>query len=264
VQSVLRWAGSKLQLLPELRRYWKPTFQRYVEPFCGSASLFFSVDPERAVLSDLNKDLIETLQQIQLRPDHVSDCLLRLPLGRANYYKVRAQNPAELSPTERAARFLYLNTFCFNGLFRTNRDGKFNVPYGSKHRRLPFQPPMLRQAAYSLQRAELHCSDFEPIVERTGAGDFVYLDPPYVTTSSRVFVQYGSRVFSTLDLTRLIATLKRADKRGVAFVLSYANVPEISSAPKKWTKTIVRARRNIAGFSDSRRFVAEVLISNVG
>ncbi|MCX5825111.1 MAG: Dam family site-specific DNA-(adenine-N6)-methyltransferase [Deltaproteobacteria bacterium] len=262
MKPFLRWAGSKVQLIPTIKTYWQPQFKRYVEPFCGSAALFFSVQPQWAVLSDLNSELICTLAQIQIAPDIVSEVLSRMPTDERSYYRVRAQDPAHLSPNERAAQFIYLNALCFNGLYRTNGEGRFNVPYGSKKKSKLFDALELREASRLLNNALLEASDFQSIVDRTTLGDFIYLDPPYATGSKRIFNAYGKDLFTTKDLIRLTAALDRADNRGVRFVLSYADVPEIHDFKKKWTTCTVQARRNISGFTGSRRKVNEIIVTN--
>lgn len=188
---------------------------------------------------------------------------MRLRRAESTYYRVRAESPVDLTPDQRAARFVYLNGLCFNGLYRVNMQGCFNVPFGSKHREALFTPDGLRQASYALQRADIRHSDFEPIVDRTREGDFVYLDPPYATGSRRTFLEYGQQVFSSGDLKRLIDALRRADRRGVRFLCSYADVPEIRNVPRRWRIKRVQTRRNIAGFLSSRRTVSEVLVSNM-
>ena len=264
MKPFLRWAGSKAQLLPAIKPYWQPKYHRYVEPFCGSACLFFSIQPQAALLSDLNDELICTLAQVQVAADVIVECLHRMKTDKETYYQIRAIDPVTLSPNERAARFIYLNTLCFNGLYRTNLSGQFNVPYGNRTRKYPFDPVMLREAGRLLGTAVLENSDFESIVDQTKNGDFLYLDPPYATGSQRIFSAYGKKVFSDADLMRLIDTLHRAANRGVHFVLSYADVPEIQSLRKVWSSSEVMARRNIAGFSDARRKVKEILITNCG
>jgi DNA adenine methylase len=264
MKPFLRWAGSKVQLLPAIQQYWRPTYRRYVEPFCGSACLFFSIQPQAALLSDLNEELICTLKQVQISADVVVECLYRIKTDEETYYKVRAIDPCSLSPNERAARFIYLNTLCFNGLYRTNLAGQFNVPYGSRTRKSRLNPNTLRDAARLLKSAVLENSDFESVINQTMDGDFLYLDPPYATGSRRIFSQYGKDIFSEKDLVRLVASLHKAVDRGVRFVLSYADVPEIAAFRRQWPSIEVTARRNIAGFSDSRRQANEVLVTNCG
>jgi DNA adenine methylase len=210
----------------------------------------------------LNHELIDTLVQIQINADNVAECLARMSVNRRDYYATRALRPNELTPNERAARFIYLNTLCFNGLYRVNGQGKFNVPYGSKLRKMPFDPFQLRQASRVLAHADIEPSDFESMVNKTGKGDFIYLDPPYVTTSQRVFAEYGKKVFTHNDLSRLILALEGAAKRGARYVLSYADVPEACSLRKLGKICRVQVRRNIAGFADSRRYVHEILVTN--
>jgi DNA adenine methylase len=262
VKPFLRWAGSKAQILPSIKPYWKPTYRRYVEPFCGSASLFLSIQPQEALLSDLNGELICTLEQVRLSPDLISEYLSLMPTDEESYYAIRAISPETLSPIERATRFIYLNTLCFNGLYRTNQRGAFNVPYGSKHRKKTFNPQSLQEASRLLKNTTLEHSDFEAIVDRTTDGDFIYLDPPYVTSSVKIFNAYGEKTFSENDLNRLVSSLENAANRGVKFVLSYADAPEIFELCSQWKISMVRARRNIAGFADARRQVNEVLITN--
>lgn len=262
MKPFLRWAGSKVQLLPAIKQHWRPHYRRYVEPFCGSACLFFSIQPQAALLSDLNDELICTLSQVQVSADVIVECLRRMRPDEKTYYQVRAIDPSSLSPNERAARFIYLNTLCFNGLYRTNRLGQFNVPYGSRTRKNPFDPVVLREAARLLRTAVLENSDFEAVVDQTREGDFLYLDPPYATGSRRIFSEYGKDVFSEADLARLIDSVHRAVDRGVNFVLSYADVPEIHALRRRWPSFEVTARRNIAGFAGARRKVNEVLVTN--
>jgi|SRR6185436_1427294 len=263
-RAFLRWAGSKRQLLPLIRKYWRPTFQRYIEPFCGSASLYFDLLPAQASLSDINGDLVDTLRAVQLWPDTVSECLARLPTDRASYYAVRAQSPSSLAPTARAARFIYLNLLCFNGLYRVNRDGHFNVPYGAKQRQVLVTQLDMRAISRALSSADLFARDFEYAIEEAGEGDFLYLDPPYATANTRVFTEYDVASFTPRDIDRLHAALSAAADRGAKFVLSYADVPEMQAIASGWSLERVRTRRNISGFTGSRRYVDEVLISNCG
>ncbi|MFZ5544510.1 MAG: DNA adenine methylase [Pseudomonadota bacterium] len=262
-KSFLRWAGSKRQLLPAIAQYWTPTFNRYIEPFCGSASLYFSLKPSAAILSDLNEHLIETLTCVQRSPDLVSESLARYRTDRETYYKVRRLNPSTLTPVERAARFIYLNLLCFNGLYRVNKQGEFNVPYGAKQRKKIVDAFAMRETSRQLSSCEIVCCDFEETVCRAEQGDFLYLDPPYATADQSVFTEYNVDAFSPKDLERLKAALNAADRRGVSFVLSYANVPEITNRWMDWPVRTVTTRRNIAGFTGSRRYVEEVLISNI-
>ena len=132
ISPLLRWAGSKRRLLPILQTYWNSRHKRYLEPFVGSARLFFALNPPRAILGDLNTELISAYLEIKYRLTDVAAGLSGLSPSKSKYYKLRQLDPANLSPAARAARFIYLNRFCFNGLYRTNLRGEFNVPYGAE------------------------------------------------------------------------------------------------------------------------------------
>ncbi|NTW87984.1 MAG: Dam family site-specific DNA-(adenine-N6)-methyltransferase [Desulfobulbaceae bacterium] len=259
----LRWAGSKRKLLPDLKFYWDDGCKRYIEPFMGSSCLFFELEPEAAVLNDINKELVNTFSAIRKCPKAVQELASGIPQSRDNYYLVRAQETKEMDWLARAARFIYLNRFCFNGLYRTNTNGKFNVPYGaSKSGSIPTLEH-LTTCSKLLKKAQLHNSDFETFLLKTvSEDDFVYLDPPYAVANKRVFRQYNEYTFGLADIARLDNIIDTIDKRGATFVLSYAECPEILPIAKKWFMQMVTARRNISGFADHRKNDNELIISN--
>src|SRR6266487_250259 len=259
---LLRWAGSKRQLRTELARYWKPSFDRYVEPFAGSVSLLFWISPPRAILADKNHELIATYRVLLRRPEELHALVSCYPKGKAAYYGLRSENPGELSDSWRAARFLFLNRYCFNGIYRTDRSGRFNVPYSpTKTGRVP-SLRAFQMCAQLLRRATLKCADFGTTLRDVRAGDFVYLDPPYATTTRRVFTEYGPRPFGPEDLVRLLDHLRKLDARGAAFVLSYADCAELRSVKSDWNVRRVTVRRNVAGFRSKRRRARELIVSN--
>ena len=175
---VLRWAGSKTKSLGALASLWKPTYSRYVEPFAGSAALFFELEPHRAILGDINAGLIETYEVIRERADDVHHSVSRIPRTEAEYYRIRAQNASRLSRLGRAVRFVYLNRLCFNGIYRTNLKGEFNVPYAhTRSGRIPTIEDF-RRCALMLDRASLKCAEFGTILTQVKKGDFVYLRRP--------------------------------------------------------------------------------------
>lgn len=262
MRTFLRWAGSKKQLLPVLERYWKDGFSRYIEPFAGSSCLFFHLEPESAILGDVNGELISALRAVRLDAPRVIECLRRLRKGERSYYRIRRVNPDQLGLFESAARFLYLNSLCFNGLYRTNSSGHFNVPYCPPgHKTVPEH--LLVEASKCLARATLVRSDFEETVALAVEGDFVYLDPPYAVSRRRVFSEYGPTLFGASDLRRLRRTLRALDRRGVKFVVSYADCSEARATFGKWTVQRVRTKRNIAGFAGDRRGSYELLATNL-
>jgi DNA adenine methylase len=262
MKTPLRWAGSKKALLPILRTFWPGPNARYVEPFCGSARLYFDIAPTHAVLGDINEELISTYRALSTDFGRVIECLRRLRRGKRSYYRLRELDPSKLARSERAARFLFLNRFCFNGIYRTNEAGKFNVPYGNPKSALSFNFDLLRDAAGLLRSATLINDDFEAVLESADAGDFVYLDPPYAVAKRRVFAEYHPSSFCDRDLERLSTALERLDRRGVTFVLSYADSKEGRAVGDQWYRRRVRSRRNVAGFVGDRKFAYEILASN--
>ena len=263
VAPFLRWAGSKRKILTDLAEYWQPTYDRYVEPFVGCAALFFRIQPRVAVLGDINTELMATYEIVRQFPEAVYQAVKAMPAGPRHYYPMRSRNPNRLKPFNRAVRFLYLNRYCFNGIYRTNLKGVFNVPFGGV--KAGAIPPIesFRKCAQALKQATLRQCDFGHILRDTRKGDFVYLDPPYAVRSRKVFREYGPRHFAEIDLRRLTAHLTRMDKRGVHFVVSYADCAEARAHLKKWNPRRIRVRRNIAGFTASRRTAYEIIATNI-
>jgi DNA adenine methylase len=205
MKTPIRWAGSKKALVPVLKKHWdRNPDARYIEPFCGSACLFFELEPREAVLGDLNWELITTYRAIRASSSRIIECMKRFPITKAHYYRLRELDPASLSDVEVAARFLFLNKLCFNGIYRTNLAGRFNVPYAKpKRRRVVFDFETLHETASLLKNASLSHGDFEIVLDEARVGDFVYLDPPYAVAKRRVFAEYHAKSFSECDLDRL-------------------------------------------------------------
>lgn len=262
IKPFLRWAGSKRKLLPRLRTYWQPHHKRYVEPFMGSAVLFFKINPQDAILGDINGDLVETYHCVRDHALALHRALLRLPTGKRSYYQIRSQDPVNLCEVERTARFIYLNRYCFNGLYRTNQQGDFNVPYsGSRTGSLPSLPE-LRNVAKALKRSKIVHSDFQKTLSAVRANDFVYIDPPYAVSNRRIFRQYGPSSFGLDDLTRLADVLIEIDRRNATFLVSYAMCREALETFGQWHIRRALTQRSVAGFSKHRRKAVEVLVSN--
>jgi DNA adenine methylase len=264
MKSPVRWAGSKLQTVAILKAYARSIAGKYVEAFAGSACLFFEIEPRKAVLGDLNPDLMRAYRSLRDDSEAVISALVKISPDEETYYRVRAQDPEEMATSEAAARFFYLNRFCFNGLYRTNRAGKFNVPYGHRKKNESINFSALRQAANVLRAATLINDDFERCLESARCGDFVYLDPPYATSSgTRLFAEYLPDSFAVTDLNRLNDTLIHLNKRGAKFVVSYADVRLAHKAFEQWRISRVSVRRNIAGFVGHRRHAGEIFATNM-
>jgi len=263
MNSIIRWAGSKRQLLTKLSCYWPKDAKRYVEPFCGSACLFFHLEPPKAILGDLNSELISTYKALKRDPLLVCEYLKRLQKGRNAYYRIRAIAVDSLSEAEVAARFLYLNRYCFNGIYRTNRLGKFNVPYGRPKSDNDFEYESIQAAARILKRVSFVDADFQETLKRVEKGDFVYLDPPFAVSQRRVFAEYHPAAFSLNDLERLQDCLIKLDRKGIPFVISYADSREARLLLERWKYRRVRTRRYVAGFAAHRRNAYELLATNL-
>lgn len=253
--SFLRWAGSKKQLGETLAHFWYATQcaggnGRYIEGFCGSASLFFRIKPDSSVLIDVNTRLIDCLNAVKSSPEMLCDLLNTYPATEKFYYKLRALDSESLSALERSARFIYLNRYCFNGLYRTNLQGHFNVPYGGrKNGALPTLEVLL-DASTVLRNAELVNGDFsENIASRIKRGDFVYLDPPYAKRNHSLDLQYGPDVFGVNDLKRLYDLLVLIERAGAFFVFSYVECEEIEDFIQRWGAHRVEVNRTIAASS---------------
>lgn len=259
----LRWAGSKKKLLPVLESYWNEGFDRYVEPFAGSACLFFRLDPEKALLADKNADLINVYSAVAANPETFYKKLQAIPRNPDTYYQIRSMKLNGLSEFDRAINFVYLNRNCFNGIYRTNSKGVFNVPYGGERAgNMPSLESFLASAE-RLGKARLRNWDFGTTIRHTRKGDFVYMDPPYAVESRRVFKEYGGKPFSKSDLSRLDLHLNSMENKGVKFVVSYADCRESREIGSRWKSKGVYVRRNVAGFAGARKKAREIIITNI-
>jgi len=267
VKPFLRWAGSKQKILHKLSPHWNSDIhQRYVEPFMGSASLFFNIQPGAALMSDINQELVDTFLCVRDHPKAVFNRYSTLPVGEEEYYEIRQQDPNGLSNLDRSARFIYLNRFCFNGIYRTNLKGKFNVPYGNKSKRTGRLPSLsaLMAVSKTLQNADIKCKHFVDILkDDVCKNDFVYLDPPYAVQNRRIFRQYGPETFGMNDIQNLEDQLRNIDQKGAYFLVSYAMCKEALDIFSEWDIKRVTTQRNVSGFAKHRRRAVELLITNI-
>ena len=260
-KPILRWAGSKRQLIPTLLNSVPAGMLRYIEPFAGSACLFLALRPDVAFLSDINRELIESYEALQNAPEDIGRAVRGMPRSASFYYHLRSCDPSTLGCLEKAARFIYLNRFCFNGVYRTNRDGQFNVPRGSRTGGLPHLRDFIT-FGNALKSASVRACDFESALEPAGSGDFVYLDPPYRKRPSGGYGEYGYNSFDTADLPRFCAAVQRAHSRGATLLISYSDTPSVKKLFRDWYSKRVTTRRHVSGFSGFRGRVHELLISN--
>ncbi len=223
VRPFLKWAGGKRWLAPYLTDLLNEVEGRYIEPFVGGGAIFFALAPRLAILSDINERLIDTYRCVREKPLHVETLLTRHDALHCadHYYRVRdAQPPTKI---EQAAQFIYLNRTCWNGLYRVNRRGQFNVPIGTKVRALLPSDDWGGVSAL-LSRAEIICQDFEKTIDLADEGDVVFADPPYtVKHNLNGFIKYNEALFSWEDQIRLRDCLLRAKARNVKIVLTNAD-----------------------------------------
>ena len=260
----LRWAGSKRRLLPTLQSFWTTKHKRYIEPFAGSACLFFAIKPPRAILGDLNPDLIATYIEVKYRIALVLKELKKLkPESKRVYKHLRAIDISTLTPPARAARFIYLNRYCFNGIYRTNMLGQFNVPYsGDRCGNVP-KDEVFRKCSSRLRNARFVNGDFEKVLKHAVKGDLVYMDPPYAVRARRIFREYDPSTFTHTDITRLREWMEKLNAAGINFVVSYAESDEANVLRKGFSYEVVTVRRHIAGFAAHRALSNELLITNI-
>jgi DNA adenine methylase len=260
----LRWAGSKRKLLPHLKRFWTTNHRRYVEPFAGSACLFFAIKPSQAILGDLNPELVSTYIEVKYRVGAVLKELATLsPWSKEEYLRLRALDTSTLEPHVRAARFIYLNRLCFNGIYRTNLQGKFNVPYSGDGCGAFPQDSVFRQCSRRLRCARFVKGDFERALRQAQRGDLVYMDPPYAVRARRVFREYDPSTFTHEDIARLRGWMERLNRAGIDFVVSYAESDEADVLKRGFSYETIAVRRNVAGFAGHRAMANEILISNI-
>lgn len=260
----LKWAGGKRWLALKYGNLMPSNYGRYIEPFLGGGAMYFAVQPKRAILADINADLIHCYKQIKRDALAVASALNRYSQRHCDefYYAMRARNIS--NPVERAARFLYLNRACFNGIYRVNRKGEFNVPKGDKETIIfPFDD--FQVVAKYLRPARIIWADFEVIIEGAEDGDVCFCDPPYtVTHNKNCFVRYNESLFSWADQIRLRDALERAHKRGVYVLCTNADhnaIKELYSRPAFQMRSVSRASV-IGGAKAVRGRYSELLISN--
>ncbi len=271
VQPFLKWAGGKRQLLDEIRKYVPKGYNTYYEPFVGGGAVLFSLQPERAVINDINAELIRTYRVIRDDVDTLLEHLARHQNDKEYFYALRALDRTEqfqsLSPAERASRLIYLNKTCYNGLFRVNRQGQFNVPFGGYKNPNIVNEPVLRAVHQYLVENEIDIlnTDFVEAVASAKEGDFVYIDPPYDPISSTAsFTGYSLDGFGKDEQIRLKKTVDSLTNRGCKVLLSNSATDFIKDLYKDYHIVIVAANRAINSNASKRGKIDEVLVMNYG
>ena len=229
--TIIRYPGGKqrvlefiLEYLPDLRTITG----RFIDPFLGGGAVFFAIAPKRALLSDLNSDLIELYEGVRRYPDKVWEIYKSFPNDKEGYYKIREIDVSGKELAYKAARMLFLNRTCFKGMWRYNSQGCFNVGYGGQSRRWVISKKLIYMVASMLRKVDLRCSDFEPVIEEARKGDFVFVDPPYKPGERElVHAHYKHGKFKYEEHERLAESLDKASKRGVKWALTTSSHPDI-------------------------------------
>ena len=267
--TFIKWAGGKTQLLSQFEKLYPPNFNRFFEPFIGSGAVFFYMKqlyPEKEmILSDNNNELINCYETVKNDLEQLIEILIehRSNHNKEYYYAVRNMAITDLSNVELAARFIYLNKTCFNGLYRVNSKGKFNVPIGSYKNPRIFNESEVRKAKELLQDVELKTMPFEELVNSVQTNDFVYLDPPYHPLSpTSSFTSYTRTSFTEEDQRRLADVYRQLDKKGCHLMLSNSYCDLILDLYDGFRLETVSAKRMINANGKKRGAVQEVVVLN--
>lgn len=262
-RPVLKWAGGKTQLLPQILERLPARIETFFEPFVGGAAVFFALAAEgrfqRAVLADRNPDLVAVYRALQADAEAVIDELSQMRHSEAEYYRIRELSPRRLA--QRAARVIYLNKTGYNGLYRVNRSGQFNVPFGRYKKPNICDAENLRAAARVLEGVEIVEADFEEVCARARPGDAVYLDPPYVPLSKTAnFTAYARHPFGPSEHERLARAFAELERRRVAAVLSNSDTPETRALYRGFRAKKVQVSRAINSRPTARGPIDELLV----
>jgi DNA adenine methylase len=258
-RKILKWAGSKSNVSSQLKHFLN--FDRpYIEPFCGSAAFYFENLPSKAALNDLNSHLIDCYRSIRDEPVEVWEYYNELEVSEDNYYKSRAIFNQIDRSTLKSSIFLYLNHYCFNGIYRTNKSGLFNTPYGAKEKiKRKFSIEDFNYFSSSLQDTLLHSEDFESFLNVISPTDScIYMDPPYFTVEGRVFNEYGAKTFLANDLARLYTVATKLAANNIV-VVSYKNCSEFRDLFEGHLAAPITVTRNVGGFAGRRKSETELV-----
>ncbi|MGO8997745.1 MAG: DNA adenine methylase [Polyangiaceae bacterium] len=270
-KPIVKWAGGKSRLLGELLDRVPRRLKTYAEPFAGGAALFFALASERArgtrsfesaILADSNEELVACYRAVRDDVGSVIDALGAFRHDRELFYEVRARSTSGMTDVARAARFIFLNRTCFNGLWRVNSGGHFNVPFGKYKNPRILDREALHAASRALAGVDVRSSDFADVTGNLGRGDFVYLDPPYVPISRTAsFTAYAKDGFTPGDQERLARELHAMKRRGVKAMLSNADTDVTRALYEGLTCHVVRAPRSISCDGATRGDAGELVVT---
>lgn len=264
IEPFIRWAGGKSWFIEYfLKEIEGLNIRNYYEPFLGGGAVFFSLDGyKHAYLSDINPELINLYEQIRDNPIELISVFEKLENSEEEYYRIRGLE--EESCVQRAARFLYLNQTSYNGLYRVNKQGKYNVPYGFRENWL-YDVERIRQASQKLQKVKFKCCDFAYYKYRIKEGDLVFLDPPYtVSHNQNGFIEYNRNLFSLDDQKRLCKFIRFISDKGAYYVLTNAAHPVIKEIFGNEGRMVELTRNSLIGGKNSKRGeISEYMFTNI-
>ena len=254
-EPILKWAGGKRQLLSELLPLVPDFNGKYIEPFVGGGALFFALAPEKAVLSDCNEELIELYKTVKREPQNIIDSLRRMKNTEKDYYRIRSVNWKELSKADAAARMIFLNKTGYNGLYRVNRQGGFNVPYGKNKKASFCNEEQILSAARLLKRKRIICADYRKVLKKYAeSGDFIFLDPPYFQVAEReTFLRYTKDRFYEPDQIELAELVNDLYDKGCQLIITNSNHPRIYDLYKRFDISVVKVRRSVNCIGNDRK-----------
>lgn len=254
-KPILKWAGGKTQMLGDLLPKVPKSYGRYIEPFFGGGAMFFALQPENAIIADSNPELINMYRQVAENVDEVISYLKKYENTSEMFYAVREQDWMCLPKAEAAARTIFLNRTCFNGLYRVNKQGKFNVPYGKYANPRICDEEGLKAASKALKKADILCGDYLLVLEHYAeAGDFVFLDPPYLPISEYAdFKRYTKEQFYEEDHVELAKMIMRLQERGCHVVLTNSNHPLVHELYAPFTIDVIQTKRHISCNGSTRK-----------
>ena len=247
VTPILKWAGGKTQLLPEITARMPESYNKYIEPFIGGGALFFRLNADKAVIADSNPELVNMYRVIAEHGDQVIEALQGYRNEEEMFYEVRAKDWTKCDNIEAAARMIYLNHTCFNGLYRLNRKGQFNTPYGRYKNPTICNAEKIIAAAGVLKNAEIVCGDYLDVLKRYAKkGDFIFLDPPYVPISEYAdFKRYTKEQFYESDQRNLAEEVHRLVGLGCKVMLTNSNHPLVHELYGRYKIDVIQTKRNI-------------------
>lgn len=254
-KPILKWAGGKTQMLGDLLPKVPSSYGRYIEPFLGGGAMFFALQPEQAVIADSNPELINLYRQVANHVDDVVCQLKKYENTQEMFYTVRGQDWTMLPEAEAAARTIFLNKTCFNGLYRVNKKGRFNVPFGKYKNPKICDEEGLKAASAALKKAEIVCGDYLLVLEHYAQpGDFVFLDPPYLPISEYSdFKRYTKEQFYEEDHVELAKMVKTLHERGCHVILTNSNHPLVHELYAPFTIDVIQTKRHISCNGSTRK-----------